>query len=126
MSDSYSKTRTQSKSADEHHKNTVARLQQIQAQFKDTPGTGKLKDKVCIITGVGSLKGIGYVSLAPAQSRDILIKHAHLLSGVLLRFSLLAKVRTISPLSLLRLSAHRFQVQSTCTSSITMEPTCLT
>ncbi|RXW21628.1 hypothetical protein EST38_g4223 [Candolleomyces aberdarensis] len=59
MSDSYSKTRTQSKSADEHHKNTLARIQQIQSQFKDTPGSGKLKGKVCIITGVGSLKGIG-------------------------------------------------------------------
>ncbi|TFK26487.1 3-oxoacyl-reductase [Coprinopsis marcescibilis] len=55
---SYDKVRTQSKVNEEHYKNTLARIEQIQAQFK-APGNGKLKGKVAVITGVGSLKGIG-------------------------------------------------------------------
>lgn len=39
---------------------TTARLEQLRSQFAGkTPRGGKLKDKVCVITGVGSLKGIG-------------------------------------------------------------------
>lgn len=38
-----------------------ARLDSIRSQFTQSPRAGKLKNKVCIITGVGSLKGIGYV-----------------------------------------------------------------
>ncbi|KAF6760302.1 3-oxoacyl-reductase [Ephemerocybe angulata] len=55
---SYDNVRHKGKSAEEHHKSTLARIDQIQTQFK-APGSGKLKGKVCIITGVGSLKGIG-------------------------------------------------------------------
>ncbi|KAH6913904.1 3-oxoacyl-reductase [Coprinopsis sp. MPI-PUGE-AT-0042] len=55
----YDKFRTQQKSAEEHYQSTVARLEQIQRQVQDAPGTGKLKGKVAVITGVGSLKGIG-------------------------------------------------------------------
>ncbi|KAG9088818.1 hypothetical protein FS749_001847 [Ceratobasidium sp. UAMH 11750] len=40
-------------------KQTLERLQAIQSQLSRTARTGKLKDKVCIITGVGSIKGIG-------------------------------------------------------------------
>ncbi|TEB38355.1 3-oxoacyl-reductase [Coprinellus micaceus] len=54
----YDNTRSKTAGPEEHYKNTLSRIEQIQAQFK-APGTGKLKGKVCIITGVGSLKGIG-------------------------------------------------------------------
>jgi hypothetical protein len=37
---------------------TLRRLQAIQNHLS-LPRQGRLKDKVCIITGVGSLKGIG-------------------------------------------------------------------
>ncbi|EAU91428.1 3-oxoacyl-(acyl-carrier-protein) reductase [Coprinopsis cinerea okayama7 len=55
----YDKVKSQQKSAEEHYQNTVARIQQIQSQFNDSPGSGKLKGKVAVVTGVGSLKGIG-------------------------------------------------------------------
>ena len=45
-----------------HHKRTVVRLARIQSHLATAPRTAKLKDKVAIITGVGSLKGIGYSS----------------------------------------------------------------
>ena len=47
------------KSNDEAFKATVARLERIQLQLKDAPRGIRLKDKVCIITGVGSMMGIG-------------------------------------------------------------------
>jgi hypothetical protein len=53
----------QSVSPQEHHKHTVVRLAKIQSHLATAPRTGKLKGKVAIITGVGSLKGIGYTSL---------------------------------------------------------------
>lgn len=63
-------TRTQaSGSTEEFYKRTVARLQQIQGQLDRTPRAGRVQDKVCIITGVGSLKGIGCVSLALDRPR---------------------------------------------------------
>ena len=46
----------------EHYKHTVVRLAKIQSHLTTAPRTGKLKGKVAIITGVGSLKGIGYAS----------------------------------------------------------------
>lgn len=46
--------------ADEHYKKTVARISQIQSQFSEAPRGTRLKDKVCVVTGVGSLKGIGW------------------------------------------------------------------
>jgi hypothetical protein len=58
---SYNKFKSASKSTDDHFKTTAARLQQIQSQLENTPGVGKLKNKVCVVTGVNSLKGIGYV-----------------------------------------------------------------
>lgn len=58
MSD-YTKVRSATKSSEEHFKTTSARLEQIQAQLDNTPGVGKLKNKVCVVTGVNSLKGIG-------------------------------------------------------------------
>lgn len=47
---------------EEFSKQTVERLQMIQSQLTSTPRTGKLKGKVCVITGVGSIKGIGRVA----------------------------------------------------------------
>ncbi|KIJ51436.1 hypothetical protein M422DRAFT_158636 [Sphaerobolus stellatus SS14] len=44
---------------EEFYKKTVARLDKIQNHLKTAPRTGRVKGKVCIITGVGSLKGIG-------------------------------------------------------------------
>lgn len=45
----------------EAYKRTLARLQKIQSHLDTSPRGTRLKDRVCIITGVGSLKGIGYV-----------------------------------------------------------------
>lgn len=46
---------------EEFHKKTLARLEKIQSHLSESPRTTRLQDKVCIITGAGSLKGIGYV-----------------------------------------------------------------
>ncbi|KAI0745542.1 NAD-P-binding protein [Earliella scabrosa] len=46
-------------SNDEHRRRTLARLQGIRSHLQNTPRGSRLQDKVCIITGVGSLKGIG-------------------------------------------------------------------
>ncbi|KAI0062914.1 sex determination protein tasselseed-2 [Artomyces pyxidatus] len=46
-------------SLEEHHRRTVSRIQKIQSHLSEAPRGIQLKDKVCIITGVGSLKGIG-------------------------------------------------------------------
>ena len=53
---------TRQKGAEDLHKITVARIQKIQSQLANAPRGIRLKDKVCIITGVGSMHGIGYVS----------------------------------------------------------------
>ena len=45
----------------EAYKRTLARIEKIQAHLSTAPRGTRLKDKVCIITGVGSLKGIGCV-----------------------------------------------------------------
>ena len=44
----------------ESYNRTVARIAQIQSRLTTAPRTGKLSGKVAVITGVGSLKGIGY------------------------------------------------------------------
>ncbi|OBZ68037.1 3-oxoacyl-[acyl-carrier-protein] reductase FabG [Grifola frondosa] len=44
---------------DEFYKRTVARIEKIQSHLDTTPRGTRLKGKVCVITGVGSLKGIG-------------------------------------------------------------------
>lgn len=46
---------------EEFYKRTVARIDIIQKHLSTAPRSSRLKDKVCIITGVGSLKGIGWV-----------------------------------------------------------------
>lgn len=56
---SYSSAKSLPNRAQDHHETTVARLAQIQSQLAEGPRGGKLNGKVCIITGVGSLKGIG-------------------------------------------------------------------
>ena len=45
----------------EAYKRTLARIEKIQTHLSNAPRGSRLKDKVCIITGVGSLKGIGCV-----------------------------------------------------------------
>jgi len=63
MSDGgYDKARSQSKSAQEQYAITTARIKQIQSQLDSSIRAGKLRGKVCIVTGVGSLKGIGWAS----------------------------------------------------------------
>jgi len=47
-------------SGQEHYKRTVARIESIQSHLSKSPRGTRLKDKVCVITGVGSMKGIGY------------------------------------------------------------------
>jgi hypothetical protein len=64
MSAGYKYVNVRAKAAgnnDEFYKRTLARLEKIQSHLEQAPRAGRLKDKVCIITGVGSLKGIGYV-----------------------------------------------------------------
>ncbi|KAF8633339.1 hypothetical protein AX17_004511 [Amanita inopinata Kibby_2008] len=57
---SYQKVKVQPQSSnDEAYKATLARIEKIQSQLANTPRGTRLKDKVCIITGIGSLKGIG-------------------------------------------------------------------
>jgi hypothetical protein len=56
-SNAYGKLKTAS--SEEHHETTTARIKQIQNQLEGSVRSFKLKDKVCIITGVGSMKGIG-------------------------------------------------------------------
>lgn len=55
----YSKTRHQPQNNEEFFKVTTERIKKIQSQLAQSPRGIRLRDKVCIITGVGSLKGIG-------------------------------------------------------------------
>ena len=57
-----SKPKATAVGSDEFYKKTLARLEKIQSHLEQAPRTGRLKDKVCIVTGVGSLKGIGCVA----------------------------------------------------------------
>ncbi|KAJ8522464.1 hypothetical protein ONZ45_g921 [Pleurotus djamor] len=56
---SYKSIKSTLPSAEEHYKVTRARLESLRSHLAQSPRTSKLKDKVCVITGVGSLKGIG-------------------------------------------------------------------
>ncbi|KAF9012430.1 hypothetical protein BDQ17DRAFT_1343877 [Cyathus striatus] len=58
----YDNVRAKQKSPEHHYSTTIARIHQIQTQLNNAPRGDKLKHKVCIITGVGSLKGIGRAS----------------------------------------------------------------
>jgi len=53
---------------------TIARLNQVKTHFDSQPGSGRFSQKVAIVTGTGSQKGIGCVpfspSLAPAGAAD--------------------------------------------------------
>ncbi|KAF9465028.1 hypothetical protein BDZ94DRAFT_1160795 [Collybia nuda] len=55
----YNRARLQQQAAEDTYNTTTSRIQRIQAQLTNAPQGIRLKDKVCIITGVGSLKGIG-------------------------------------------------------------------
>ncbi|KAF8875296.1 hypothetical protein BD779DRAFT_1629887 [Infundibulicybe gibba] len=55
----YEATRFQHKSAEEVYRTTTARIEQLKSQLANTPRGKRLNKKVCVITGVGSLKGIG-------------------------------------------------------------------
>jgi hypothetical protein len=72
----------QSASPQEHHKHTVVRLAKIQSHLATAPRTDKLKGKVAIITGVGSLKGIGYTApnVSIFYDPDLLRRRASALS----------------------------------------------
>lgn len=45
--------------ADDHYQRTVTRIAQIQSHLDSLPRGQRLRDKTCVITGVGSLHGIG-------------------------------------------------------------------
>ncbi|KAH7874693.1 uncharacterized protein C8R40DRAFT_1107589 [Lentinula edodes] len=55
----YDNTRQKAASQDEFLKSSLARIQQVQMHLDSTPRGIRMKGKVCIITGAGSLKGIG-------------------------------------------------------------------
>lgn len=57
----YDNTRQKATSQDEFLKSSLARIQQVQMHLDTTPRGIRMKGKVCIITGAGSLKGIGCV-----------------------------------------------------------------
>jgi hypothetical protein len=57
----YKKVAAAQASAEEQYKRTLARVAKIQGHLANAPRAERMKDKVCIVTGVGSLKGIGYV-----------------------------------------------------------------
>jgi hypothetical protein len=62
-------------SPQEHYKRTVTRLARIQSHLATAPRTGKLRGKVAVVTGVGSLKGIGYdLSLLTTFARPDLLR----------------------------------------------------
>ncbi|KAH9895235.1 NAD-P-binding protein [Cubamyces lactineus] len=44
---------------DDFRKRTLARLESVRSHLQTRPRCGRLSGKVCVITGVGSLKGIG-------------------------------------------------------------------
>ncbi|TFY83015.1 hypothetical protein EWM64_g1006 [Hericium alpestre] len=52
----------QQASLEEQYKRTVARIESIQSHLKQTPRGTRLQGKVGVITGVGSVKGIGRAS----------------------------------------------------------------
>jgi len=54
----YGKTNTQ-RGGEEFAAQTRARLETIRTHLETAPRSGKLKGKTCVITGAGSLKGIG-------------------------------------------------------------------
>ncbi|KII92970.1 hypothetical protein PLICRDRAFT_37783 [Plicaturopsis crispa FD-325 SS-3] len=56
---SYSKIGSKAPGAEALYNKTVARIGKIQSHLSTAPRGNRLKGKVCIITGVGSLKGIG-------------------------------------------------------------------
>jgi len=58
-------------SPQEHYKRTVARIAKIQSHLATTPRTGKLKGKVAIVTGVGSLKGVPLHYYLPMKALNI-------------------------------------------------------
>jgi hypothetical protein len=55
----YKKVATVKMSPEEMYKRTITRIESIQGHLAKAPRTERMKDKVCIVTGVGSLKGIG-------------------------------------------------------------------
>ncbi|KAJ7076380.1 hypothetical protein B0H15DRAFT_864346 [Mycena belliarum] len=58
----YDTTKAPPANLQQFYENTKARIQKIQSHLANSPRGIRLKDKVCIITGVGSLKGIGRAS----------------------------------------------------------------
>jgi hypothetical protein len=62
----YNKARVDAVSEHENYKRTLLRLEKIQSYLSTSPRGERLKGKVCIITGAGSLKGIGYEPLSLA------------------------------------------------------------
>lgn len=52
---------------------TRARLETIRTHLEVAPRTGKLKGKTCVITGAGSLKGIG--SVGPFNGYALYVPH---------------------------------------------------
>nr|GAT56804.1 predicted protein [Mycena chlorophos] len=63
MSDSYARaTSSNTTNAAAYYQATKERLAKIQSHLSESPRGTRLKGKVCIVTGVGSLKGIGRAS----------------------------------------------------------------
>jgi hypothetical protein len=59
MASVYSKT-LKASSGDSLQAITSARLDKIKSHLSKSPRGNRLEGKVCVVTGVGSLKGIGY------------------------------------------------------------------
>ncbi|OCB86841.1 NAD-binding protein [Sanghuangporus baumii] len=57
-----SSSKTSADAMNEAYKKTLARVERIKSHLQTSPRLGRLQGKVCIITGVDSLKGIGRAS----------------------------------------------------------------
>ncbi|KAK7472762.1 hypothetical protein VKT23_000872 [Stygiomarasmius scandens] len=55
----YDNTRQKTSGSDEFLKSTLTRISRIQSHLDSAPRGARMKGKVCIITGTGSMKGIG-------------------------------------------------------------------
>lgn len=110
----YGKTKTL-QGGEEFVAQTRARLETIKTHLETAPRSGKLKGKICVITGAGSLKGIGSVR-SPASASHV----PHLPVGELPRYCLLMKVGT-TYIPLLTIDPYFWspiQARHTCTSWI--------
>ena len=68
---------------DDSYRKTAARIEKIQSHLSRSARGSRLKGKVCVITGVGSLKGIGYALCSQIDVDGILTNASSRASALL-------------------------------------------